>query len=139
MERAHKRDAVHSQKFYWRKYTLANSIPDDETDEDALVELTIDEIINGGETFHGLLPLISNYLDTVCVDEKFRQEVQPYFDLISKRASGKLQTSATYIRNFVKKHPSYQHDSIVNETINYDLICHLHQICSGKLKPSELF
>jgi glutamate--cysteine ligase catalytic subunit len=36
--------------------------------------------------------------------------------------TGSLQTPATWIRNFVRSHPAYKFDSVVNEKINYDLM-----------------
>jgi glutamate--cysteine ligase catalytic subunit len=42
--------------------------------------------------------------------------------LISQRASGQLQTMATWMRDFITKHPDYKQDSVVSESINYDLI-----------------
>ena len=146
MQRAHQRDALNKQKFHWRK----NSLPDTFNDtvdgedggkggEDETIQLSIHQIINGCENFPGLLPLVENYLDTVCVDDDTRKSLQPYFELISKRASGELLTSASYIRKFVTTHPNYKRDSIVDQTINYDLITHLHSISTGKLRPSQLF
>lgn len=35
---------------------------------------------------------------------------------------GSLQTPATWIRNFVRSHPDYKHDSVVSQEINYDLM-----------------
>lgn len=87
--------------------------------------MSIDEIINGktGEDgFVGLIPLIESYLDTVNVDVETRCSLHRYLSLIGKRASGELQTGATWIREFVRSHPDYRKDSVVNEKINYDLM-----------------
>ena len=35
---------------------------------------------------------------------------------------GTLRTPATWIRNFVRSHPAYKHDSVVSQEINYDLM-----------------
>lgn len=35
---------------------------------------------------------------------------------------GSLLTPATWIRNFVRAHPDYKHDSVVSAEINYDLM-----------------
>lgn len=35
---------------------------------------------------------------------------------------GSLQTPATWIRNFIRSHPAYKHDSVVSEEINHDLM-----------------
>ncbi len=38
------------------------------------------------------------------------------------RAEGKIPTGATYIRDFVLNHPEYKKDSIVTDTITFDLM-----------------
>ena len=35
---------------------------------------------------------------------------------------GDLQTPATWMRDFVRSHPSYKFDSVVSQEINYDLL-----------------
>lgn len=35
---------------------------------------------------------------------------------------GELQTPATWMRDFVRSHPSYKFDSVVSQEINYDLL-----------------
>jgi glutamate--cysteine ligase catalytic subunit len=35
---------------------------------------------------------------------------------------GTLLTAATWMRQFVDKHPGYKHDSVITKEINYDLI-----------------
>jgi glutamate--cysteine ligase catalytic subunit len=37
-------------------------------------------------------------------------------------AQGSLETTATWIRNFVRSHPLYKFDSVVSQEINYDLL-----------------
>lgn len=48
--------------------------------------------------------------------------------LICKRASGELQTTATWIREFVRNHEDYRQDSVVSETIAHDLVMELKAI-----------
>ncbi len=48
--------------------------------------------------------------------------------LICKRASGELQTTATWIREFVQKHPAYKHDSVVSQEIAHDLVMEIRAI-----------
>jgi glutamate--cysteine ligase catalytic subunit len=146
MERAHGLDAVLKQKFYFRKNLFpprpsrANTTFGDESRpgsampsrpgspfvpvEDEYAEMTVDEIINGSEDgeFPGLVPIVESYLDSVNVDVETRCQLATYLDLIRKRASGELDTAARWIRNFVDVHPAYKHDSVVDPTINHDLI-----------------
>lgn len=138
MATAHHRNALLADKFWFRK----NPLPDRKNGhsphsspsrpaspaslpavEDEYTLMTIDEIMNGiPNDFPGLLPLIESYLDTVNVDVLTRCELSRYLSLVSKRASGKLQTGATWIREFVRGHPDYKKDSVVSERINYDLM-----------------
>lgn len=76
MNRAHHRDSVQQEKFYFRV-----------GDESSM--LSIDEIINGFDHFPGLVPLVRKYLNE---HEHFntaaRSKVEQYLLLISKRAAG---------------------------------------------------
>ncbi|GME83678.1 unnamed protein product [Ambrosiozyma monospora] len=75
----------------------------------------------------GLISIVDRY-----IKETFPQsdgnsktdldKLQAYLKLISKRASGEVQTCAHFIRNFVLNHHDYRKDSIVSDLINYDLI-----------------
>ena len=87
-------------------------------------EMTIDEIVNGSPAgdFPGLIPIVESYLDSVNVDVETRCQLATYLSLISKRASGELDTAARWIRNFVDAHPRYKHDSVVDEAMTHDLI-----------------
>ena len=52
--------------------------------------------------------------------------------------TGELITTARYIREFVTKHPDYKHDSIINDTVNYDLIKRCDDITRGTIQCSEM-
>jgi len=84
--------------------------------------MTINEIINGTNEFVGLLRIIQDYLSMIEVDADTRCTINQYVNLISKRAAGSLMTNASWMRNFVTNHPSYKHDSVVNDEIAYDLL-----------------
>lgn len=147
MERAHGVDAVLKDKFYFRKNPFpprpsrANTVFGDDSRpgsampsrpgspgtlpvEEEYEEMTINEIINGSVDgdFPGLIPIVESYLDSVNVDVQTRCELSTYLSLISKRASGELDTAARWIRNFVDAHPNYNHDSVVDDVITHDLI-----------------
>jgi glutamate--cysteine ligase catalytic subunit len=140
MATAHCRDAVLSKKFWFRKDLFPPAPVSTRTSpigsraatraatpapvEDEYQFMTIDEIMNGmpDGDFVGLIPLINSYLDTVNVDVVTRCQLADYLSLVSKRASGELQTGATWIREFVRNHPEYKKDSVVGERINYDLM-----------------
>jgi len=145
MERAHALDGVLREKFYFRKNPFparpsrANTVFGDDSRpgsampsrpaspglvEDEYEEMTVNEVINGsmdGE-FPGLVPIVESYLDSVNVDVETRCELATYLDLISKRASGELDTTARWMRNFIAAHPHYKQDSVVDEKITHDLV-----------------
>lgn len=145
MERAHVLDGVLKEKFFFRKNPFptrpsrANTVFGDDSRpgsampsrsaspgpvEEEYEQMTVNEIINGtpdGE-FPGLIPIVESYLDSVNVDVETRCQLATYLELISKRASGELDTTARWIRNFVAAHPNYKQDSVVDEKMTHDLI-----------------
>jgi len=56
------------------------------------------------------------------MSDEQRAKLNSYVDLVSKRASGESMTNATWIRNYVTNHKDYSHDSIVHESIVFDLL-----------------
>ncbi|CAC5380898.1 GCLC [Mytilus coruscus] len=134
MSAASKRDAVLEEKFYFRrniftdkskaevKVTQPGHLQSKNGDE--YCQMTIDEIINGNVEFPGLIPLMKTYLKSKCeeTDEGTNRIINSYLKLISDRASGAEPTTAKFIRKFVITHPYYQQDSIVSDTINYELL-----------------
>lgn len=146
MERAHTRDAVKNEKFYFRKDPFsgtqhqANGVNNHSSSklktepgpvEEEYTQMSINDIMNGQQAsvtfedaqagFPGLIPLVESYLDSINVDVETRCELARYLDLIRKRASGKLWTGARWIRHFVRNHPEYKFDSFVTDNITYDL------------------
>lgn len=101
------------------------------------VKLTAQELIDGLDTFPGLIKMIVKLIATDllpanwqnlshhCKSRQFARDlelIRNYLKLISGRASGKIPTVARFLRNFVLKHPDYKQDSKVSERINYDLV-----------------
>lgn len=128
---------VHHPKF---GFELDVEIDEDPSEHDLF---TIDEIINGkplggdeehrGFAFPGLLPLVEGYLESIELSTSFRIRMQRYIALISGRASGKLWTAAKFIRNFVANHPEYRMDSVVSDSIQYDLLHSCHRLGKNQL------
>lgn len=99
-------------------------------------EMTIEEIMNGkGDSYPGLLGLVWAYIDTLDVQGEELSKIHSYLNLIRRRANGSLQTPATWIRNFVRSHPSYAQDSVVTQEMNYDLIVAIDEIERG-IRPA---
>ncbi|KAG5436895.1 hypothetical protein PCANB_001648 [Pneumocystis canis] len=167
MKLAHHRTSVLTEKFWFRKNIFPlNSYPTkqnfplqdgykhdivsygttsiSEIDEilDEYTKMTIHEIINGHnsdtDSFPGLIPLIRNYLDHINVSQETRKTLEKYLELIGKRASGEWQTTASWIRSFIRNHPSYQKDSVISQEINYDLIKEAEKITNEFGKNEEL-
>ncbi|RKP36777.1 glutamate-cysteine ligase-domain-containing protein [Dimargaris cristalligena] len=142
MSEANNIDAAHRSQFYFRTNIFGNQaneasqgIPADPP----ISRLTVDEIMNGKENlFAGILPLIHAYLDQQEVDITTRLKINKYLGFIRKRASGALLTDAQWIREFVRSHPEYQHDSVVSHPINYDLMQAIEKIGQGISRPSNL-
>lgn len=47
-------------------------------------------------------------------------------------------SNATWMRHFVKNHPSYKHDSVVTDEIAYDLLWKMKQISYGEEQCPEV-
>lgn len=119
-----------------------------DSDCDPFEVMTLDEIFNGkariqsgqGEafTFTGLIPLMRGYLDALEIDALTRSRLLLYLDFVSERASGELITNATYMRNFIQEHPSYNHDSVVSPKITFDLMKNLKDISHNEVMVPEL-
>lgn len=156
MKTAQKRDAVLNEKFCFKKDIMTCDTPKTAESfccnctkyvkEDCSKELlgydmfTVDEIINGKEgVFPGLVPLIEQYLKSIddC-DVDTSCTISQYLSLIKSRASGKLMTTARWIRNFVTTHTDYKQNSVVSDSINYDLIRKCADITYGRTECPEL-
>ncbi|KAJ8595689.1 GCS-domain-containing protein [Rhizopogon salebrosus TDB-379] len=107
--------------------------------EDEYEEMTMEEIFVGkGSKFPGLLGVVEAYIDTLDVSVGDRLQIGKYLDLVRRRATGSLQTPATWMRDFVRSHPSYKFDSAVNQEINYDLLVAVDEIERGVRSAPEL-
>lgn len=102
-------------------FSSCASLLEDETGPD-VVEMTIDEVINGHDDFPGLMGVVNAYLNSINTDVATKCELRRYLDLIKMRAKGDLVTPATWIRNFITSHSEYKQDSVVSDDIQYDLV-----------------
>mmetsp|Transcript_52822 Transcript_52822/g.98952 ORF Transcript_52822/g.98952 Transcript_52822/m.98952 type:complete len:703 (+) Transcript_52822:64-2172(+) len=150
MSRAHGADAVRYSKFWFRKHIL----PDDtdemmqqicpqqsptESKSEQFEEMTMDEIMNGKSCyFPGLVPLCYAYLEHIGCDENSFRRLDQYLKLVKDRASGELMTPATWMRSFVHAHKDYKMDSVVSDTIAYDLVHACSDIGLGKRACPEV-
>jgi glutamate--cysteine ligase catalytic subunit len=137
MKRAQKRDAVTTQKFFFR--TNIDTSCDETKKEPVVREMTLDQIMNGDTDFKGLIPILTEYLRDIEVDTTTMCTLSNYMGLLRKRASGQLKSNAKYMRDFVLNHPDYKKDSKVSELIEYDMLKDIHLISKGDKNPDELY
>ncbi|CAE6431302.1 unnamed protein product [Rhizoctonia solani] len=152
MRRAQRRDAVRGEKFWFRKdvrpiaresvngvsngYQMAEYPPG--AVEDEYEEMSINEIVNGKGPYPGLIGVVDAYIESQGTDTTKKLKLKKYLDLIRRRADGSLQTPATWIRNFIRSHPAYKHDSVVSREVNYDLVKAIDEIERGDRRAPEL-
>jgi glutamate--cysteine ligase catalytic subunit len=82
-----------------------------------------------GDAFPGLIGLVETYIGTLDLSDSELRKIASYLDLVRRRANGSLKTAATWIRDFVRSHPSYEFDSAVSKEINYDLVVAVDEMC----------
>jgi glutamate--cysteine ligase catalytic subunit len=150
MRRAHARDAVNSQRFWFRTRCTRGSCSS--TTSTDWTEMTVNQILNGHNDLDnsnpdnlrcdparpGLLTLISVYLDTIGVVGEERAAIDRYLTLIRHRAAGTLINGAEWQRRFVQSHPAYKRDSVVTQEIAYDLCVAADRLAHNQLDAPEL-
>ncbi|XP_034939693.1 glutamate--cysteine ligase catalytic subunit [Chelonus insularis] len=138
MTRGVKRDAVNTEKFWFRK-DITSTADKSQSIEEEYGEFTVNEIINGKDgVFVGLMPLIVSYLNNMNIDADTHCTVQRYLKLIQKRAAGKLMTTASWLRKQITTHPDYKKDAKITEQINYDILKKVYDIQTGVQSCPEL-
>ena len=90
--------------------------------------------MTGTKTMPGICTLVDQYLDEKEISEATRQILKDHVNLIRGRSTGARATGATWIRNFVRDHPSYKHDSVVSEEITFDLLSKIRSLNSSDIQ-----
>jgi len=135
---AHRRDAVRSERFWFRKH-LVEPEGGLAAHEDMYERMTAQQILMGkGSYFPGLIPMCISYLDYHQVDEATKATLVNYLRFIRMRSSGELLTNAAWMRQYVTNHPDYQEDSVVTQQIAFDLMKECHDIGIGATHIPEL-
>lgn len=157
MKVAHRRNGILTEKFWFRtdvfrdsedhSSNLSGDSPSAsfESSQDGATavpgnyaQLSINEIINGTSSgFPGLIPIVRQYLQNVNVDMDTLCSIEKHISLVSKRASGELDSNATWIRDYVRSHKSYKFDSVVSPEIHYDLCKTVEKLTNGEGWNSE--
>ena len=163
LSRAHRRDAIHTETFHWRRVVKHCPPEEEEKGEDAAPTtiptpcsssshssssstsdwepMTMAEIMLGkpsASAYPGLIPLVRTYLDMIHCDPETLTVVNAYLDLLSQRATGQLLTAASWLRKFVEVHPQYEGDSQLRQGVVADLMRTVEQIQSGKIEVTQL-
>jgi glutamate--cysteine ligase catalytic subunit len=130
------------------KFCREHSDSESDEDSDTFDRFRISEIFNGkplcengrqaGYAFPGMIPLIRGYMDAINMDEVTKSRLMTYLDFVADRASGRLCTTAEFLRDFVLRHADYRKDSVVSETICYDLIEECRRVTTGQSSATEL-
>lgn len=104
------------------------------------VKMSVDEIINGShkKKFPGLLPLLHAYLDSMKIEALTRCSINKYLQIIANRANGTNPTPANVIRSFIYNHSDYKQDSIVNDSVNYDLMKQIWSLQKDEITLKDL-
>lgn len=142
MRRAHAMNAASEGKFWFRKHLCPESeAPQAEEagENESVEEMTMDEIMNGKSNyFPGLIPLCYAYLEHIRCDPLSFPRIHHYLTFVRNRAMGKLKTPAVWMRDFVRNHKDYKQDSVVTQSIAYDLIKACDAIGRGERACPEL-
>lgn len=128
MHRSQQRDAVNSQKFWFRSIVKPNESPE------LFSLMTLDEIMNGNATTPGLVTLVDQYIDTEQMHSVTRLKLKRYTSVIARKANGTLSTGATWMRGFVSGHAAYKQDSVVGPVIAHDLLEAVLRLDSSNLQ-----
>lgn len=120
-------------------FSSCASLLEEVDDGPEVVEMTLDEVINGRpDGFPGLMGVVNAYLNSINTDIATKCEIRRYLDLIKMRAKGELITPAAWMRDFFTHHPDYKHDSVVSDKMQYDLVVAVDEIERGVRSAPEL-
>lgn len=116
-DRAIKRNAFCEQKHFFRRF-ICESLQGKSVHTDEVVELTMEEWLNGADNFIGLRQVIKKYFelnfDPLANDTTTENNVWSIFNFLLARSRGEIVTGATYMRKFVLSHKDYKQDSEVS-------------------------
>ena len=143
-----RRNAVRKQRFYFRRYFYGEKCDDaryqcsadDPTNveekrekfkNEMLVELTLEELFEGGESHQGFKGLIKAFIelnkaqllkDSQAQGEDVIKAIWDTFHFFENRVRGETLTSAGLQRWFIHQHPLYKSDSVVEGQLRSDFI-----------------
>ena len=88
-------------------------------------EIKIAQILEGDSRIglsKGIVTMAEEYMDMNDWCEERQELVMKAFELLLARTNGQSPTPATFFRQIVNNHPSYNRDSIVSEDIIFEIL-----------------
>ena len=114
-----------SEKFYFRTNVLDKGPP-------VIEELTIHEILFGNDKFKGIYILFMDRLPhCVKMCSKVKILTASIEEFLFKTTSGKRQTLAQWMRNYVNNDKRYLKNSILPKKLIDDMLIELYEISKG--------
>lgn len=93
--------------------------------------------------FKGLVPLCIEYINQEVMEGRCsvgcRDVIMSYVNFIHDRACGKIPTNAAFLRSMVANSPQYKHDSIVPESLCYEMCKFAFDVGEGRILVPELY
>jgi len=125
MKRSWQREAVNTQKFWFRRRVDAGSTDEylQNDDRSLFIEMTMDQIIGGwcAVKWIGLVPLTMQYATQQYESGKMSCAAVIRFsvfcEFLKARASGEVPTCAKYLRSLMTSHLHYNQDSVVTPSM----------------------
>lgn len=134
MKRAHFRNAIIDQKFWFKTNCLkdlenyhqsdlaaSNYIRSQASDnqEQVFEELYIHEILEGKpeSNFPGMFTLIRKFMEVQKYNTEHQEQIEKILDFLMARAKGEVPTGAKFIREYILNHPLYKNDSKISKCL----------------------
>ena len=143
MERAHYRDAILNQKFWFNTACFQEGLADLESFENKLQEsdylrsapqkgsrkpqyeeLHIHEVLCGkaGTNFVGIYPAIRKFMELQGYQTHHKEQIEQILEFLEARSKGEVPTGAKFIREYILQHPLYKKDSVVSACLQTNLV-----------------
>lgn len=75
-----------------------------------------------GEIFESFASLLETEVQGKDMPEADREFTLHLLNFLRRRATGELKSGARFVRDRVKAHPDYKKDSVISDSIAYDIV-----------------
>ena len=146
LKRAHKRDAILKEKFWFNVNCFDPAHPLSELDkhdfmkssenvlEPVYEELTMQEILCGKGQFIGLVNMMRAFMSSRNYADEHLHQFEHIFEFLMARARGEVPTAASFIRNYITSHPLYRKNSVVSPCLIKELVCQILKLNNDQLE-----